>query len=521
LLAVSACGGSDHETAPSPQRTGPRLLIVGWDGASFNLIDPSIAAGRLPNLASLIERGAQTRLASTIVPISSSAWTSAMTGKGPGKTGVYSFFEPVEGSYGVRLISARSNRAAPLWRILTARGLASNVFGVPVTWPPEAVFGTMVTGMLSPPDSIYTHPPEYTEMLRGRGFVPDLGIWRNEERSGLRRFRRQLALKRRAILELLTRNDWDFSIVVFKSLDILSHRDCTSEAVANWMHELDSVLGDMVDTVGPDTNVIVMSDHGFAAYPRGFNVHLWLIEAGFAALAQRDASRVPKGPLADRRLEQHRRLIAELDMSKTRVFAGPTEGNFGSLRVNVAGREPQGIVAPEEVDAVLAEVSERLAELRFEGEGPPLVRRTIRGDTEYPGPERHVVPDLLIELREDVNAVVFRQPAVFSNNARRRSDHARDGILVLSGPSVAPRTGRGDASIMDIAPTVLHLLGQPIYSEMDGIARTEYLVDATPPRVVSEAEDPYYPAAPEGSTPYTEEDLEAIVERLDSLGYVQ
>jgi predicted AlkP superfamily phosphohydrolase/phosphomutase len=521
---LAGCAENGGESSPQARRSGPRLLIVGWDGASFDLIDRSIAAGHLPNLASLMEGGAQARLVSTIVPISSSAWIGAMTGKGPGKTGVYAFFEPVDGSYDVRLISARSNRAAPVWRILTARGLASNVFGVPVTWPPEAVFGTMVAGMLSPFDSVYTHPPEYADALRSRGFVPDLGIWRNEEKSGARRFRQQLAIKRRAVGELLSRPDWDLSIVVFKSLDIISHRGyalALGGPVARWMRELDAVLGEMVATVGPDTNVIVMSDHGFAAYRRGINLHAWLIEAGFAAHSQRDAESVPSGALAERRLEQHRRLMAELDMSKTRAFAGVSEGNFSSLRANVIGREPQGIVAPEDLDALLDEISAKLSELRFEGEGPPLVRRTIRGEAEYPGPERGVVPDLLIEFREDVNAVTDRRPEVFFAKARPRPDHARDGILILSGPSVAPRAARGEASILDIAPTALHLLGQPVYAEMDGRARTEFLVDAAPPRVISEADDPRYPAAPDAASPYTAEDLEAIVERLEALGYVQ
>jgi predicted AlkP superfamily phosphohydrolase/phosphomutase len=525
LIAIlPGCGCDGSEANQRSRRGGPRLLIVGWDGASFDLVDRSIAAGHLPNLAALIESGAQARLVSTIVPISSSAWIGAMTGKGPGKTGVYAFFEPVEGSYDVRLISARSNRAAPLWRILTARGLRSNVFGVPVTWPPEAVFGTMVAGMLSPFDSVYAYPPEYTDTLRSRGFVPDLGIWRNEEKSGPRRFRRQLAIKRRAVVELLSRDDWDLSIVVFKSLDIISHRAYAlglKGPVARWMRQLDAVLGEMVATVGPDTDVIVVSDHGFATYPRGINLHAWLIDAGFAVRSRRDAENVPSGPLAERRLEQHRRLMAELDMSRTRAFAGVSEGNFASLRANVVGREPRGIVAPEDLDALLTEISEKLSELRFEGEGPPLVRRTIRGDVEYPGPERGVVPDLLIEFREDVNAVADRRSEIFFANPRPRPDHARDGILILSGPSVAPRGVRVEASILDVAPTALHLLGQPVYREMDGRVRTEFLADATPPRAISEADDPHYPAAPDATSPYTAEDLEAITERLDALGYVQ
>src|SRR5262245_65545670 len=109
-LFLPACGPR-REAPPAP-----RLLVVGWDGASYRAIDPLLRAGRLPHLAALIERGTRAELESTIVPISSAAWTAATTGKGPGRTGVFAFHAPVAGSYALELVSARSNRAAPLWR---------------------------------------------------------------------------------------------------------------------------------------------------------------------------------------------------------------------------------------------------------------------------------------------------------------------------------------------------------------------------------------------------------------------
>jgi predicted AlkP superfamily phosphohydrolase/phosphomutase len=522
-LAVCGCGGAERGTAPGAQRPEQHLLIVGWDGASFDVVDPLIAAGRLPNLAALIECGVSARLASTFIPISSAAWTSAVTGKGPGKTGVYGFLEPVEGTYDVRLISARSNRAAPLWRTLSARGLTSIVFGVPVTWPPEAVRGTMVTGLLSPFDSVYTHPPQLGDALRARGFVPDLGVWRTAEQSDAERFREQLAIKTDVLLELLRRPDWDFSIVVFKSLDVLSHRTYDGRGqgpVADWLHELDAVLGELLRAVGSDTNTIIMSDHGFATYPRSFNLHAWLIEQGFAIRSGRPAGRAAPGPLATQRVEAYRRRFAELDLSKTRAFATASEGNFGSLRLNLAGREPRGTVAPEAAEALLAEIEARLSALRFAGAGPPLVRRVLRGAAQYPGPQRAVVPDLLIETRADVKLVAHQGGRVFVESRRIPPDHAREGIFAMCGPAVARRPARADVSILDIAPTTLHLLQQPVYEEMDGRVRVDFLADDTPPRVIPEADDPRFPAAPEGGVFYSDEDLDAVVRRLEALGYV-
>ncbi len=496
---------------------------MGWDGASFDLVDPLLDAGRLPNLAALIECGVSARLASTAIPVSSAAWTGAMTGKGPGKTGVYGFLEPIEGTYDARLISARSNRAAPLWRILSARGLTSIVFGVPVTWPPEAVRGTMVTGLLSPFDAVYTHPPQLADALRARGFVPDLGVWRRAEWSDADRFHQQLAIKAEVLLELLRRPDWDFAIVVFKSLDVLSHRAYDGRAhgpVADWLHELDAVLGELLRAVGANANTMVMSDHGFAAYPRSFNLHAWLRKEGFAVPSGRPADRVAPGPLATQRVEEHRRRFDELDLAKTRAFASLAQGNHGSLRLNLAGREPQGAVAPQAADALLAEIEARLAALRFPGTELPLVRRVLRGDAEHPGPQRAVVPDLLFETRADVKVVVHPGDRVFLESPRIQPDHAREGILVMCGPAIASRPARADASILDIAPTALHLLQQPVYTEMDGAVRTDLLADEAAPRRISEADDPRYPTAPEDGFFYSDEDLDAIVRRLEALGYV-
>ncbi|HEY5659001.1 MAG TPA: alkaline phosphatase family protein [Myxococcota bacterium] len=522
-LALCGCGEADRGPAADAQRPPQRLLIVGWDGATFDLVDPLIAAGRLPHLAALIECGVSARLASTIIPISSAAWTSAVTGKGPGKTGVYGFLEPIEGSYDARLISARSNHAAPLWRILSAHGLTSHVFGVPVTWPPEAVRGTLVSGLLSPFDAVYTHPPQFGDALRARGFVPDLGVWQTAERSDRQRFYEQLALKRDVLLELLESPDWDFSMVVFKSLDVLSHRFYDGRAqgpVADWLHELDAVLGALRGAAGPMANTIVMSDHGFAAYTRSFNLHAWLIEEGFTVRSGHAADGVAPGPLATQRVEAHRRRFAELDLAKTRAFATASEGNFGSLRLNLRGREPQGAVAPEAAEALLREIEARLSALRFAGDGPPLVRRVLRGEAQYPGPERAVVPDLLIETRADVKVVSNARGPVFAETARTRPDHAREGILAMCGPGIAARPARAEASILDIAPTALHLLGQPTYAEMDGRVRTDLLADATPPRVIAEADDPQFPAAPEDAFFYSDEHLDDVVRRLEALGYV-
>ncbi len=516
LVALLGCGGGGADGDGLFRAPEHRLLVVGWDGATFDLIDPLLAQGRLPTLQRMIDGGATAELESTVVPISSAAWTTAVTGKGPGETGVYAFLEPVEDSYDVRLISSRSNRAAPIWRTLTGRGLRVNVVGVPVTFPPEPVFGTMIAGMLSPFDADYAYPPELTAKLRERDFVPDLGVWREAQDLSWNGVQEQLALKEEIVLDLLRRDDWAFSMIVFKNLDVLSHRvydGSTETFIAQLLVKLDETLGRLMDAVGPETNVIVMSDHGFATYRGGLNLHAWMLAEGFSVAAESGGAAGEKGKdFAESKALAHRARMAGLDMAKTRAFAATCEGNFGSVRLNLAGREPEGIVAPEEADALIEDVAARLRETGRATE-------VFRGSEMYPGPERAAVPDLLFEIDSDYHAFVAAAGEVWVDYDRPAPDHARTGILALSGPSVANVAERGRADLLDVAPTLLHLLDQPVYTEMRGRARTELLLPGDEPRFLREADDPTRRLRAETGDPYSADALRELEERIQALGY--
>ena len=335
-LLATACGGGSER---------PRVLVVGWDGASYRMIDKLAREGRLPNAARLISRGSSTTLESTVVPISSAAWTAAVTGKGPAETGVYGFFEPIEGSYDIRLISARSNRATPLWRTLTMQGRRSIVFGVPITYPPEPILGTLVAGMLSPFRGTYTWPPELTDELRQRHFEPDLDVWKEARGVGWDHFWKQLDIKRDVLVEMLAEDDWDFAMIVFKSLDVASHLAYEADFephVAPIYERLDEILGELLDVVGSDVDVLLASDHGFTVYRHGFNLHAWLLERGHAVRKDHVLGFTidERAPLEWRGRQIVMQARNELDWSKSVAFRRHLRGE---LRFDPAERRrPRG-----------------------------------------------------------------------------------------------------------------------------------------------------------------------------------
>src|SRR5258708_11462961 len=147
---------------------GSHVFVIGLDGATFDLIHPFIAQGFLPNLQSLISKGSYGELSSTIPPVTASAWTSFMTGKNPGKHGLFDFMQRRKNSYDLAPVSAFDRDGKAVWEIASELGKKCIVIGVPVTYPPTPLNGLMVTGMLTPRGAAdYTYPPELKNEIAG------------------------------------------------------------------------------------------------------------------------------------------------------------------------------------------------------------------------------------------------------------------------------------------------------------------------------------------------------------------
>ncbi|MDG1048659.1 MAG: alkaline phosphatase family protein [Planctomycetota bacterium] len=462
-LALAGCGGHD---------AGSRVLVVGWDGATFDLLDPMVSEGELPHLAALMARGRSAALESTRIPISSAAWPTITTGVEPGEHGIYSFFQTEEESYDVRLVSAIDVAAPPIWRVLSGRGHRSHVWGVPMTYPPERIDGTMVAGMLSPFGAEYAHPPGLTNELRSKGFVPDVGVWRQNQVADFAQIERQLDIKERELLDLVGRGDWRLCMFVFKSLDVLCHRpnlDLRGPEIRRLLRRLDVILGRLVAAAGPDATVLLLSDHGFQTYRRSFNLHRWLVDAGWSVQREGGAPGAsPVGPLADAKASQRAARLATLDLDASRAIADVAEGNYGAIRLNIAGREPTGPLPREERSAALSELEALLGQVEFPA-GVPVVRAMYRGADLYPGPLQDArVPDLIVEFDPAwrVYTDLFGPP--MSVGTQPFPDHALDGVLVVAGPTIEADEGRARAALTDVAPILYHLMGEPLPARLKG-----------------------------------------------------
>jgi len=539
--------------------TRARLLIFGVDGATFDLILPWAAAGHLPNLARLMAGGVYGDLESTLPPVTSPAWPTFMTGCNPGKHGVFDFIRP-KGD-GFDLVNSTSIRQPTIWQILSQAGLKVGVMNVPVTYPAEPVNGFMITGLLSPTrGGDICYPADLI-----RRYEPELGPYRIVPRVQYTPGAEEpFAADTYDLIEthgrwgahLMQHEPWDVFMLHFLSLDVMQHAmwrfmDKThpryepsdfEHAIREGYVRVDRAIGRMLDQADDDTIVLVMSDHGFGPLHAIVNLNNFLMEKGllklkgdpwtqFKAFVFRKGvtpattfrwmsqlglhnvvARVSKGT----RNRMMGRFLSydSVDWSRTVAYS---MGHVGQVYLNIAGREPHGIVDREERDAVLQRVMDTLAELRGP-DGRPLVSKLIPRKETYHGRHAEHGPDLHVVL-DDYKMITF---PLFATNGRMvtqqiRGDsgcHRKEGIFIASGPGVRRRASITGANLMDLAPTILHLAGLPVKSEMDGRVLTDILEMPAPVRY-EEAETGLVQEAG-----LSADETAEVEERLRSLGYL-
>jgi predicted AlkP superfamily phosphohydrolase/phosphomutase len=552
----------------SPEGVRRRVIVLGLDGATWDLLTPLMEEGYLPNLARLRAESAWGALASTTPPFSATAWTTFATGVNPGKHGVFDFW--YHGPDGRRLpIDATSVRAPTLWHRLSDAGRRVAVIGVPVTYPPTPVNGVMVSGLLTPPGAAaFTHPASLAEELRAAAgaYRPDPYAAITQSTAFLREALYWTEQQERAHRYLLAREPWDCFIQVTQATDAVQHffwtylrpghADYHARGAATYralamavFRHLDDIVGRRAQELGADDILLLMSDHGFGEATHWFNLNRFLAETGFLALARRPA--LARSGLTQERIlgtlrrldvfglrgllrnrtrlkfrQQIDRLVAPpIDWARTRAYAASTSAE--AVYLNVRGREPDGIVAPgAEYERVRDEIIQALKEARDPATGREVFAAVYRREELYHGPYLERAPDILLEVgdRPYVLADRLGSTSVFERIPRQaaRGRHRPAGILMAYGGPVRAGAQVNSARLVDLAPTILALMGLPVPQEMDGRVLTELFSDVTVPGISSPpvADDGRRPAANESESGYSPEEAAWVEKRLRSLGYL-
>jgi predicted AlkP superfamily phosphohydrolase/phosphomutase len=515
-----------------------------------------IAAGVMPRLQRLMERGAQGTLASTIPTYTPPAWTSAITGVNPGRHGIYGFYEGHAQRERQELMHSGKIRSPSLWEIANAQGASCGIYNVPLTYPPRPLEGWMVSGMLTPgygeQRRRFTTPGELEEhILRwAPGYVCDVSAnwerdWRDDALCD--RVVDSLEQRRKVLSHLLEEQPPDLLFAVLEAPDRLQHvyygyMDPTSSLfssaaahrIRSRVHEcfgaMDQVVGLVDDYAGSDGGVIVCSDHGFTAWEVSVHTNALLESWGYLRL--KPQARAMQTGLARKLVPLARRVLpakvarqakaktfAAIDWERTRAFASPIpqQGVF----VNLAGRERLGTVAPEELSATKDDLCRRFEQLR----GPDGERVTdvvYRSEDVFSGEALEGAPDILPVLREhrfELDDELFHKTPFTDHRNLPRGVHHPDGVVVVATDGTE-QSGDLRASVLDVMPTLLYLAGLELPEGLDGGVMT----DAFEPRFLKDRAPRFTPAlsskATEEASPYSAEEEAAIEESLRGLGYL-
>jgi predicted AlkP superfamily phosphohydrolase/phosphomutase len=572
----------------------PKVLIIGIDGATLDLIKPWAEEGKLPTFKGLLEEGVHGDLKSTFPPLTAAAWTSFMSGKNPGKHGLYDFIEPQPGSYEVRYTNARSRLTRTIWQIVSDAGMKVGIINVPMTYPPEPVNGYVISGLDAPEKSrAITFPPAlYREIEETFGKVSQtvryLGYLKNDDR-------RESVLKSLAEMDehylrmtqyLMKKYPVDVMMLVLTSTDSIQHffwhymdpnhphHDPAQAAkfgtaILSVYQRIDDIIEKLVAGIEEEGTLILMSDHGFRpTSARVLHLNRYLQQLGLLKIRERqdkwhrlrafiddlmkrgDAilrntlSPDQKGraaqwfPQLRTKWESHNVGLSSIDWEKTKAYCYEIITCPSGIWINLKDKRPHGIVhRGPEYENLLRFITEKLYALKDPLTGAQLVKNVYRKDEIYSGPYVDHAPDLTVAWWEGITFVgkpSFPQngngnvPVAEYTGAEPLAggewtgNHALHGMLLLKGKSFKKNQKLKGAEIIDIAPTLLYLLGVPEFRDMDG-------------RILVEAFDEEFVAQQcfEDRTSRTREPVERceqtysdgestqIAERLRDLGYLE
>jgi len=468
-----------------------RVIVIGLDCAEPSLVFDQWA-DRLPNLTALRKRGVFGKLTSCMPPITVPAWSCMAASKDPGTLGIYGFRNRKDHSYhGLDIAMSHHVKEPRVWDLLTRAGLPSIVIGVPGTFPIlHPINGQMVTCFLTPnpidaygsddPIRQFTHPPALKNTIRDLvgEYMVDVKGFRTDDKNWLLEQIHVMTERRFTVVKhLMETQPWKLLWFVEMGVDRIHHGfwaemdpkhhrhvggNPLQHAIRDYHVKLDGLIGEVIQRCDPMTTAfLVVSDHGAKRMDGGVCFNDWLIREGFMALK----TPVDKPTRFDFNM---------VDWARTRAWG--EGGYYGRCFLNVAGREPQGIVPHSQVEALREDLARRLEALP-DHQGQPMGTRVYKPEQIYTK-VNGVPPDLIVIFGDlhwrSVGTVGNESIYTFSNDTGPDdANHAQEGLYILALPpgmeSARPAGTRDDEpTLYDIAPTILKLLKQPVPGDMKG-----------------------------------------------------
>jgi predicted AlkP superfamily phosphohydrolase/phosphomutase len=428
-----------------------------------------------------------------------------------------------------RLTTSKDLKRETLWKLLSDFGKKSIVINVTGTYPPEKIDGVIISGGLDTPEGvIFTHPPQLTEKLKKMNYIKFVDPEITDSDIIFEKLLK-METKRKCISSILMKEyQWDFFMTLFIGTDFIQHKLWNErENINRYYQEMDNILGDLLEEVDNNTSVIVISDHGFGALKKLFNVNKWLFDLGLLQykkvniestrsykvsklkindnktlkdhifskmgkigitqetiiyLFKKLGSEKMKNYLPDNIREMiNRKLLiflptnVDIDWSNTQAFLSSFFGTgTQSITINVKGRETEGVVPPEEYENLRNFIIENLRKVKDPSTGNPILMHVYKREELYHGPYIEEAADITMYLKGEYQpSNSLKTKSIITPLKRISGAHRLYGVFIAKGPHIKQDERIKNVEIIDFTPTILHILGVPIPKDADGRVLTE------------------------------------------------
>jgi len=523
-----------------------KVLLIGVDAASWNVLEPLVRQGKLPTFKKLIENGAWGDLKSCIYYFTSPAWKCCSTGKNPGKLGACGWWEFDKAGGELSLVSSRSFKSMELWDILGEHNYKSGTINMPLTFPPKKINGIFISGAFNP-EKGYTYPTELEHKLKKYNYRvnPVFNKMTDTDRAILER---QNLVKKLFFIskKLLKEYNLDFFQLVVFCTDEVQHyfwrfmEDADlkyGNVIESFWKLVDLEIGRLLDTIHKDFYTFIVSDHGATALKGTFRLNVWLNLKGYLHLRMKRTPSYRKllYTMYKMLLPKTRKILRYRIMHKlNRKMFGGLDNVVNTLFSEINWQETKAICiadnaihlkADGDIEALRNKLIEEIKNIREPNSGQKVVEEVKTKEEVFKGKYLSSLPDLIILPKEGYRFVGFPRDGgtedLWAFSRERISGwHRLSGLFIAQGPEIKRGRRIDNATIYDVAPTILHIFGVPIPQDIDGQVLKEIFMEDSELRkrpVIYEKEK-----KEEGAEKgyYSKQDEEKVVEHLKELGYL-
>lgn len=473
-----------------------KVLVIGLDGATMDLIKPWANEGKLPMFRKLMSESCFGNLESSRPPVTIPAWNCLATGKNPGKIGCFSFIQKASGSYDFRVYSQTVEKEEDIWDILSDKGRKVFILNAPNILSAYKINGHMVAGSLCTNEDKLTYPKELGEELRNLNYEMDMtdpDIFGSLNDKEFSRRHKEITEKQCKVLFKFLEKPWDFGFFVFTELDRVQHQLWDKkDLLLSHYQNIDTKLKEIINKIeaqGEKPNIFIVSDHGFGPNKKAFLVNEFLINRGLLELKTTPFLNILKKvvsflrkpailkmispiltisfirPLYRSVTQQTGRTPIQWDRTKAFSYA-----SWGTIYINSAGKEPEGIVKEEDYEKLRSEIIDELKKISI---------KAYRREDIYNGKYLNLAPDIVLDTDDNVNSVTSKVGYGSEFVEWYGGSHRFNGTFIARGPDIKENVNI-NAQIIDLAPTILHMFNTPIPKDMDGSVLKEIFKDNSP-----------------------------------------